>query len=129
MTEKQQPNDLQQEESHLNIPQLKHMLVALKKKYDQHMSVSKKEYEEELQALKNQLQQLKIQLKSVQEVPSSNKSLENELSIAKQRNEQFERVIQHLRERLEEAQLETSLVREELETIYAKKANEPKQSS
>lgn len=83
----------------------------------------KKSHNEELFALKQQQNTLKDLLKKNQEEIKQIKSLpqhDDELSAQQQRVEQLERVIPYLRERAEEANLETEQLREELEEAYKK---------
>lgn len=103
---------------------LKRKLLALKNSSEQQINELKEAHDEELRALRDQLIQLKNHLKIAQskltkleQSPPIN--VENEeLDKLKKHNEQLERVILHLRERTEEAKLETKTLRDELETCY-----------
>ncbi|MBA3721585.1 MAG: hypothetical protein H0W88_04215 [Parachlamydiaceae bacterium] len=85
-----------------------------------------KQHEEELSSLKQQLVHLRNLAKKNQEAStqepanSNNESYKTELVASQQRIEQLERVIPYLRERTEEANLETEQLREELEQTYHK---------
>lgn len=90
-------------------------------------------HEEELSALRHQLVQLKNSFKTLQADLADREQTtfsNEEFTQLKKRNEQLERVIEHLRERTEEAKLETKTLRNELEAIYQKQetAPEPVQS-
>jgi hypothetical protein len=96
----------------LDPKELKRMFVILKKSH-----------EEELLALRDQLMQLKNDLKASQgEFANGEQGVlpNEEFDKMKKRNDQLERVILHLRERTEEAKLETKTLRDELEVIYQK---------
>lgn len=115
MSDKRQQTDSATEAKLLDVQQLKRALAALKKKYDQQIDELNTAHEEELTALRAQLIQLKSQLQTPPP-PQQNEELAN----LTKRNEQLERVIQHLRERTEEAKLETKTLRDELESIYSR---------
>lgn len=113
---------LQKDKSSLDDQQSKLLLAALKSKYEQQIKELKEDYDSEQNALNSQLTQLKALFKTKNGEVNSNESVENELSLSKQRNEQFERVIQHLRERMEESKLEAKTLRDELESVYSRQA-------
>lgn len=79
-------------------------------------------HEEELQALRNQQGVLKDLLKKSQDELKQfrDQPIEPESDANRQRVEQLERVIPYLRDRTEEANLETEQIREELESAQKK---------
>lgn len=114
---------LETEALDLDPSELKRMLLALKKNYEEQTKALSSTHEEELSALRDQLMQLKNHLKASQAELVNREQVvlpNEEFDQIKKRNEQLERVILHLRERTEEAKLETKTLRDELEVIYQK---------
>lgn len=130
-----------------DVLQLKRLLVSLKNQYEKNLQALnsrlqeaivekqtlqnefedlRKIHEEELQALKLQQMALRDHVKKSQEEVKqlreavNDPSDQHQLEAQQQKIEQLERVLPYLRERTEEAHLETEQLREELEEAYKK---------